>query len=464
MGKKNVINLLSVGLLLVSMCGTFSLDVNADDSPKSMLFEEDEMEQEDRIYYYWWGNFHQGIAWVGVHLEEGTSLGAIDHEGKMLFRVEDFPMDFTDFSNGYAHLMGEYRDDDSIGEMSVIDTGGNITAHYLLDDNSRILSYGDGYVFMEKYDADFYSAGYTYTIFSPEGNVLQTIETEDEMSQLEYLRYIGKGVFSTIDHVFFSEKNMTKIMPTGFWYNKSYFYEDKAVVGTAICQPNDENGGCSRQIVLMDTEGELEYVDLAPGWEGFISTLALKDNLCFVGNEAGSNAAVYNFDDQSFKIIEQEFGSKIVYPKTPLLFEDGKIALKLEGSDGNYYVAVFDQDLNLLVEPIKASDFAFSEDRLIINDDVNEKALVYDGNGNLLFSVSDKGHDEIWPYSEGVASVNVPSNGNDSHLAKSNDVYGKWCAFGPGARYPGYLDKDGNLLFDEVDLSCTVVIDAFEKY
>ena len=129
--------------------------------------------------------------------------------------------------------------------------------------------------------------------------------------------------------------------------------------------------------------------------------------------------------------MPDEYAEKVLYDKLPetLIFEDGYIALPLRGSDGNKYVGLFDTNWETAMEPVQISNdgyYPVSCERLIVK--TATEAVVYDLSGQIVFTPSNNGYYSILPYSDDVARVD-------------------------GKSQPTYLDKYGNLLFDEVDMS-----------
>ena len=149
----------------------------------------------------------------------------------------------------------------------------------------------------------------------------------------------------------------------------------------------------------------------------------------------------YNVSSDKFVKMDNEYVDKINYDALPddsnaLVFENGKIALPLIGSDKESYIGLFDTSLNIIGEPIKSMIYDLSDGIFTI-----QNKDVYDDNLNLLFSADDFGYKAVSPFHNGVAHAK-----NDGmQMSSGGDIYG----------YEGnwfYIDRNGEKLFDSVNI------------
>ncbi len=293
------------------------------------------------------GNYSEGLAWVWWN-EEGNYnqfYGFIDKEGKVQFFIESGEAynlvigSQTEFSNGYAHMWPE-------DAHIVVNTYGDVVSKYVLDKDNSVKAFGDGYVCTEKYSSGFEDTHYTYTIYDPDGKELQEFEYGSE--PLNSVGYYGKGVFG----FFLENENGGAIQrfycaASDRWvdsaiandYYNIYFYDDIAVVGIDY----SSESGYRAMLQLMDINGNLTEIPLSGdfGWnwsEAFVS-----EGYCIL-EELDGYLVTYNLSTKEFKKMDNEYVDNLQIDRLPdrLIFQNGMIALPLEGSDEEDYVAVFD--------------------------------------------------------------------------------------------------------------------------
>lgn len=422
-----------------------------------------EISETNDIQWDYAYDFSEDLAWVKfrtgeiegeLNSYEHHYYGVINKSGEMIFRIDSDDISaVTQFSNGYSYV--SYSD-----KTDVIDTNGITVKSYPINENQCIRAYGDGYVLTEEHYSDFDSNGYVYTIYSPQGDMLETIETEDYSS---FVRYFGKGIFGCNGNLYFSEEQkqlpMNEIID---FYNQLYFYED---VASLKIEPSE--------LILISSEGEI-FKNSIPIEDSLFYAPTVKNGLCIIKIN-DYMLATYNLATQTFSTMSEDDAGKIVWGdiQTSLVFDDsGKIALTMQGSDENYYVGIFDTEWSMISEPIQVrgnsnfvrgfgysdSGYAFSYDRLIVSNigiSENPETCVYDGNGNLIYTLDEKSYYGIAPYSDGVACVSswegrYKGNGyavhlDGNHMMELDDE-----------ESPKYLDLDGNLLFDKINMDSVV--------
>lgn len=378
-------------------------------------------------------NYSEGLAWVWCNEAETANYfyGCIDKDGEMQFYIDGDDWDLyqgieTEFLNGYAHI---WTKDAHI----VVNTLGDIVSKYMLDKENSVKVFGEGYVCTEKYTSGFEDTHYTYTIYDPEGKKLQEFEYGSE--PLSGAGYFGKGVFGfslqnengEVIQKFYcadSDKWVDSAIGDNIW-----FYDDIAVVGIGYYDP-DETGYRAR-LRLMDISGNFTEVPLSGelGWDLSNSSVYVSEGYCIL--ECGSYLVSYNLSTKEFKKMDNEYADNLQADRLPdtLILQNGRIALPLEGSDGENYVAVFDKDWKPLCEPIMVEfGFSLSEDRLIVRE-LND-TIIFNEQWEEVFSHENR-EGKIAEYKEGMA---IMTSDGGTHL--------------------GYIDKDGNTLFDEnIDIS-----------
>ena len=390
--------------------------------------EEGVSTQETSIEYYSCEDYSDGYAWVRCGIGDKNYIVSIDKTGKVICSFDaDIVTKVYPYENGYAYL--EYSD-----KFEVIDTSGRVTASYSIDSDNIVKAYGNGYVLTQKYEADFDSSGYTYTIYNYDGTVLDEIQSEDEIVNA---RYCGNGVFgfniNNVDgyngrpNTFYSATDAvwTSCLTDEFDVN---FLEDTTAM--AIDYGSPDTDGYRGKLRLMNKNGQLSEVLLYPeyGWNWSSDGLRVNENICVLYDHSGDQLFSYSLTDGQFYKLDDSYAEKVIWDAlpNPLAFFNDRIVLPMRGSDGERYIAAFDHKWNLIFEPMQAtSNSAYSENRLIASDDGN--IVVYDENGSVVFSGSEKGFSAIAPYHDGVARI------ADKNIS------------------PTYLDENGNVLFEQID-------------
>lgn len=420
-----ILSLIIVMTVVLAGCGNSASNTNTNNDSNDVETTVEETEEETTEpptealvnSYEEYNDFSDGLAWVKYNNSNGDYYGCIDKTGKMKFKFSASGVnEVTNYSGGYAFMI-------SNSKVDVVNTSGEITYTYEINDDNKVLSYGEGYMWTREYKADFDSVTYTHSMRKPDGTVLDSIETNDTKDYYSF-DYFGKGTFgyylSPWEWHIYQET-------TGKWFDYTignngtfYFYEDIARISTIWS--NDVS------LQFLDLEGNRTPVALPSEGYGQIGKEGpVSDNMCVFAIGYEDTVGSYNLDTKKFAKLPDKYTNKIIFDdlEYPLAFNSGRIALKLMGSDKKKYVAVFDKEWNTILEPIEAESYiGFGDERTIIKTSTD--TLVYDIEGNVAFNASDLGYSEIQKYSDGVARV--------------ADQY-----------EPTYLDKDGKVLFDAID-------------
>ncbi len=384
---------------------------------------------QDNNTYIMYGDYSEGLAWIEYTNVSGDFLGCIDTTGKVVFQLPARGVEHIyQFKNGYSYLI--YED-----ALKIIDTSGIITSTYTIDNNNNVVAYGEGFVLVENYRADFNSAGYTYNICDHIGTVIESFTLEEKESYYKF-KYFGKGIFGYS----IGSGNWEIYLPNcqewiSLGNGNFYFVDDVALMGIDYGLGFDSNGYRGK-LQIIDSNGKIKEVvipeDLGWVWEaGYI-----KDEICVLFEGSSNYLLSYNISDNSFSKIPDEYADKVIYDELSrtnlydtLAFNNGFIALPMRGSDGCRYVMAFDKNWNPAFDPIKIGQndsFSLSGERLVIK--TSTKTTVYDMTGKVVFTSSDVGYSGITEYVENIVCVE-------------------------NEKFPTYLDANGQLLFDKIDMS-----------
>ena len=391
-------------------------------------------------------NYNDGLAWI-MRSYDDNYYACINKSGEVLFQ---FPaegiLSVSDYSSGYAHILRE-------DYVAIIDTEGDILSSYALDENNVFMAYGDGYTVIESYSGGFDSSEYIYNIYDPYGNVIDNLSNEGK--QYASVNYCGNGSFafriSDDEYFYYFAATQQSI----FSEHKTLFYDDMAIeeiyevfdefsnyFGTYI-RFFDTNGECFERAVepsdildgnyqsIIDRLGEFTYNDT-------IGTAIVKDGICILNYASYNSDFYYNRDfilsydieNDSLYSLDEAYSDKLITDLMPdeTVLNSNRLALPLQGDDGELYVAVFDEHLNIILEPTRMDSYRpYADGRMIIT--LDDATYVYDENGNIVFTNSDVGYFKISDYSDGAALVEDEAAGIV------------------------YLDKEGNTLFESITSS-----------
>lgn len=276
--------------------------------------------------------------------------------------------------------------------------------------------------------AGFDAKGETYTIF--EGNGRPVFE-KTYSSVLNIAEYIGEGWFIFTDcrgalyinaetgkyWDFPNTAYVSNLVNKGYTYN---FIDDDFVC-------IDLNSGSVSRIMLPDNqrnyviEGRVaENKIVAFEYEPFQFMVKTKVKSVFYYSPDKGVVEITAWADHVYK---SDYSSQYYHCK----FVNGKLLLPMEGTDGCLYVGLVDENNQQLIEPIKTDyyrSYAADDGRIVVQQDGID--VVYDDQGNRLFSADQWGQERIEPYSGGFARV------------------------GDGIHFQRLIDRDGNLLMNEL--------------
>lgn len=378
--------------------------------------------------YISYNDFSEDIAWINFEDDSNSYWGCIDKTGKLLFSFENIGInEVTNFSSGYAYII--YNDC-----IKIVNKSGEITGIYITDGNNTVLAYGDGNIFIREHIADYNSSVYNYSIIDNKGEVIQTFSLDD-LKDYYGFKYFGKGIFGYYTEpfkykIYFPESE--KWIDLDGNSESFYFYNDTAFLGIHYGGGKDSSDGYRGKIYLINTKGEEKSLIIPDdyGWNWKINPIIENKSILHSYSYYYDYLIAFNVNDFSFRKMPEEMQSKIDYKHLPILsFKENRIALPWNGSDNKKYIAVFNENLELIKEPILIDDFenyTYSESRLIIKND--SLTIVFDENCNELFDSNKVGYTQLSKYQNGVSRI-------------ENELI------------PTYIDKDGKKIFDSIDTS-----------
>lgn len=377
--------------------------------------------------------FHNDIAWIlkwNSYYDNQENCvdteyyqSAINKKGEILFEfsITDDPTVFaTDFMDGYAHII-------TSSTAYVINTEGDITSSYSIDDNTEVLAYGAGYTFVSKYFSDFDTSQSQYTIYGPDGNDLFSFESQDQ--PISRVSYCGKDIFQMYTTDTSALVSVLSGATLELQTDVSFFLEDIAAAGFSYFDSGKT--GYRSLLHLVNTDLQLTDVPIYPeiGWNW--SEAAVSDSLCILSEYLDDTLCVYDIEKNEFRPFNSKYSDQLLFEYVDNhgnpIFQDDRVALPFEGNDGELYVIIYDSYWNRISDPIQTNYYqTISCDRLVVETD--DDTIVYDSDGNKVFALSELGyHDGMQPFSEDAARVK----------SSSDELV--------------FVDLDGNLLFTEVD-------------
>lgn len=432
--KRTISSLLVLVLLLscAACMNTVDEEETTTKPTDNIITTTEAVEENIANTYLEYCDYSEGLAWIKYENKNGDFWGCINKSGEVVFDLSaDDIIKVTPFSNGYAYIEQNEC-------YKTIDNTGKTVATYNIDDKNSVLAFGDGYVLSKKYQADFDSSEYTISVHNIDGSIIDSFS--DDYINYDLYNYCGKGVFelsNSYDEVRFFSINSKKWIDyemdtTNCYYGRNVnFYDDKMLVGIIYTDDN-------YSFEYMDTNGNFTS-DKFGDWNTDFGYIWKKEpgpiNDGVLAFNCGSDEYVglfsFDFSTGTMKKIPDTYRDKVIDDDLhkPLMFEDGCISLLLRGSDDETYVGLFDSNWKAIMEPIKISDdgyFPVSCERLVVK--TTTETVVYDLSGQVVFTPSNNGYYNILPYADDVARVE-------------------------GESQPTYLDKEGNLLFDEIDMS-----------
>ncbi len=292
--------------------------------------------------------------------------------------------------------------------------------------------------------AGFDKVGETYTIFDGNG---RSIFEKTYDTTLKNANYIGEGWF-----IFAYAGGALYINgETG----QSYDFSGAANWADPV------SNGHAYNYIGQDWDAEFVCIDLNSGMIQQIKLPDNKLNRVITGQPSENKIVAFEYDPYVTNMVKVNFKSIFYYsPEKGVVeitawadhvfksnyssqfahcrFVDGKLLLPMEGADGSLYVGLVDENNNQLIQPIKTDyyrSYAADDGRIIVQQDGID--VVFDVDGNQLFSAVQWGQTRIEPYANGFARV------------------------GDGIHFQLMIDPDGNLLMNElyVDVHSMALMD-----
>ena len=239
-------------------------------------------------------NFSEDLAWVKYN-DGQDYYGCIDNNGKMLFRcpAESFS-EATIFENGYSGL--EKTDVNLEAKTSnttctIIDKNGKVYGTY-----SNVTAYGYGYTVVETYTSGYKEAYYQYDIYSPNGEIVYTYNTET--NEKASVGYHGEGVFCIRDNnekvVYFAKKEK-EWKCNGADLDDLYFNDGIAVIETG-----------EKTMAIIKSDGEItEFEKSKITAKGDRKNSRVYDN-CLVYADLDGAKSVETYDLQKETVFQME--------------------------------------------------------------------------------------------------------------------------------------------------------------
>lgn len=371
-------------------------------------------------------DFHDGLAWIKYKDHENQYWACIDKKGNIVFQYNTNELtNVTDFSKNYAHLTG----DDT---LYTIDKTGKIIAQY---DQKSVICYGDGYILTEKNNSSFDSTTFEYTIYDAQGNIIEQFSRDESIYSANYC---GEGVFGFqllpnygYPTDYFCVNNLKWV--TADSSKIPQFCQDIALISTIY---EDYSDGRKGGIRVMSSSGDVYDLISDKLYDWAVYPTVIIDNVCTVydsGALISLNISEGGRQLEGSYVLEDKYSERLVggqvrigspEPETYTI-HDERIVLQLRGDDGNRYSGIFDKQFHLVFGPIVGVSSAYHDGLLAITSE--DSTSLYDVNGNVVYSLTEKGFSSSNSYSDGAIMV------SDSNNQKF------------------YLDKKGELLFDDIN-------------
>lgn len=368
-------------------------------------------------------SFSQDRAWVSFSQDGAEYWALVDTIGNALVTFQNDGESYPEpFSNGYSHVRNERT------QMGyVLDPMGKICSAYpyTAGDGAMLWAQGGGCVITVKNISGFDTAGYQYTIYGPNGEVLDQVSSESSW----YIRYWGKGVFFVDGIGYYCSR-------TNKWvYQQAYIPTDvedspfdRYQVEALVMDTNDE--GSTRVFTLLYPDGTVrrETFDWSRYAEkyGPISTSPVVDGVSVLhlyqkALGGGYSCVSVNFNTgETFELEESYAGrmdcfdndNRCIADLTPA---DGRVIVPLRGADGAGYMGIFDTQMKLAAEPVPSDStlLRFSNGKVIVEQSgAVPVLLVCDTRGEVLYDLTElgfrnsRGYDtQALPYSCGLLAA-----------------------------------------------------------
>ena len=319
-------------------------------------------------------------------------------------------------------------------------TDGEVTFKFTSDySGEKCLACGGGYLVSIENISNFDTVGYQYRVYNPNGSINGTFTSE--MNYDERVHYVGRGVFR-VGEGYYCAKSATWIeeIPYSFSSITSGFYDDKKIIGKIYTE--EEQG----EIITLSETGELQILQL-DGVSNNYRISQIVDNICLIHDISNGNLSTYNIVTGERWFLDQNYYSKLSHDFEMNTPTGGRIAISMEGADGNTYSAVFDTKFNLISD-IQLGKFGIAaEDRFVVWGSPYGNA-VYDLNGNYLFSITDM---EFRPYIVKFAPYDY-QNTSVGYSCGMLIVQGNYLSNQNQIRF---IDMNGNWALNDISLKNT---------
>lgn len=367
-------------------------------------------------------SFSDGYAWISFEeLEDNEEelTACINKSGEIQF--------FTDEN---IDDLGEWQDGTCKIKNKIINTN-NETIFETDEEFTKILAYGDGYYAIAKYEHNIDSRKYFIYFLDTSGNWFDT-SYDLNLQNLPDVTYLGENIFGVGNvYINLNTKQATEITD---YHCKSI--RGKFNNGVAIDTSSWVNGS------LIYSDGSVKSLDLN---RGIVQGPVSDGGFVYSNTDDNKNTHLYFYDintETSLEITSYKEGVEIKNSDN-LYFEDGYLFLSLKGVDGLNYITFFDKSGNEVTEPVAHEHIGMLSSNRIITYDLNwnndikkyDKRIytIYDGKGNFVFETNQYEYEIALEKTHGSKIIENCYQENCIQV----DKY-------------GYLDADGNLLFDKL--------------
>lgn len=369
--------------------------------------------------------YSEGRAWVTFGENETTYWGVIDKSGNAIVRFNAATgIQYTPYYEGYSHVK-------TANGYYILDKEGNIVRQFNVDEGTEVILAKGGYVATKTDMSGFDAVGYQYTIYNPDGSVL----TEFSEKFDHRVTYCGKGIFAVSNIGYYCSESDSWIEADVDDDEIPEYYENLGVVFVVGQNGGHEIGG----IVTLTPEGE-ENTVYSNYFDTWLSASTIVDDICVLYEYDSPYMTALNLATLEEYPIPEEYGSALLVKalnSEVVSPYDGRIVARMEGADGDFYSAVFDTQMNLVFGPVQGFAKAYSDGRMVLDSSDDDDTLVYDTEGNIIFSLAEKGY----------MLTDFPAYGRYSDGA----LFVHELLTSPSQDY-AYLDTDGNRLFEQINL------------
>lgn len=338
-------------------------------------------------------SFANNRAWIGYD-EDGIRYSAlVDTNGNVLvrYRLRGHTGFQTPFSNGYCHGFDTETD-----TAWIIDTMGNITWTYgwndstsYMDTGEMVLSHVDGYVISQKDVSGFDTVGYEYTIYDHDGSIMEKFQSGGKI----YVSPCGQGVFRFEGKGYFCARSGMwvddKITSDCYWNVSTFKSDDDEALIIGKIESGDTIG-----FVLLYSNGTTKTVYF--DWSSF-SPFGYEYSPVIDG------VAIFSYSDTCFALnfetgkvfeLNEDYAEKKM-GSWQLIPGNNRVIIPLKGADKSEYVGFFDTEMNLVYGPVSSTSqsLTFSDSRIIFTGFGRTNKIVYDTNGNVIYSLTEQGYD-----------------------------------------------------------------------